>query len=297
MNRFRQVSHYAWQQSSDIAESEGKNSIFRLKIFFDMLNCYHKYRMWTNQYVKERFYLKTEEEREKIGDEYKKRGIVCDAWQKDFRDNRKFFIKYGNVKYEKASLREKRRKAYRKRYHIGEGLMIEYDVEISRQHYLEGTLSIGRRVLLAKHVFIDYSGDLIIHDDVHISAEAVIETHSHTGFTKTESGNAKKERLEIFDHVNLGIRSIITESCHKIGRYAKIGAGTVVRGNVPPYAIVMGNPGKIVGFILKPEEMVTFEESRYPVEERTSFENYSRQYNMFYRDNMKNVSSHIKLQA
>lgn len=295
MNRIRQVSYYAWKHSRDVSRlPEGKN---RYAVFADMLYCYLKYNMWTNQYLKEKFYARTNSERHETGLRYKEIGRKRDAWQKDFRENRRFFIKYGSVRYEKASLREKRRKAYRERYHTGEGLMIEYDVELSRQHYLDGSISIGNHVLLAKHVFIDYSGDLIIHDHVHISAEAVIETHSHTAFTSTESGSAKKEKLEIFDHVNLGLRSVITESCHKIGRYAKIGAGTVVRGNVPPYAIVMGNPGKIVGFILKPDEMVAFEASRYPEEERTSSSIYSRQYNMLYRDNLKNISCHIKLQA
>ena len=33
---------------------------------------------------------------------------------------------------------------------------VEYDVNISRQHHLNGTITIGDNVLLAKHVFIDY---------------------------------------------------------------------------------------------------------------------------------------------
>ena len=34
-----------------------------------------------------------------------------------------------------------------------------------------------------------------------------------------------------------------------IGRYALIGAGTVVTKNVPDYALVFGNPGKIVAWV------------------------------------------------
>jgi hypothetical protein len=35
----------------------------------------------------------------------------------------------------------------------------------------------------------------------------------------------------------------------RIGRYAMIGAGSVVTGNVPPFAIVMGNPARITGYV------------------------------------------------
>ena len=295
MNRFRQVSHYAWHQSKDIAKAEKKGVSYRIKIYCDMMRCFLKYRMWTNQYVKENFHKKTTEEREGIGAKYLESGKIRDAWQKDFRENREFLIKYMNIKYERSSLRGKRNKAYSKRYHAGKNFAVEYDVNISRQHYLEGSISIGSNVLIAKHVFIDYSGDLVIHDDVKISDGVNIETHSHLGFTSTGSGIAKKESLEIYEHVNLGAKAFITESCHKIGRYAKIGAGAVVRGNVPPYSIVMGNPAKIIGFLYSPEEMVTFEEKKYSTEYRTPVEKYKHYYDLYYKSRKSEIKSFIKL--
>ena len=36
---------------------------------------------------------------------------------------------------------------------------------------------------------------------------------------------------------------------HPIGRYAFIGAGTVVTKEVPDYALVVGNPGKQIGWM------------------------------------------------
>ena len=42
-----------------------------------------------------------------------------------------------------------------------------------------------------------------------------------------------------------------------IGRYALIGAGTVVTKDVPNFAIVMGNPGKIIGSVDKMGKIVT----------------------------------------
>lgn len=298
VRRFFQVSHFAWIQSKDISKAEGKGFGFRLRIFIDMIYCFLKYRMWTNQYVKESFWSKNKEEREILGAKIKEEGIKRDAWQKDFRENRKFLIKYSNIKYEKASLRGKRNKAYTEKFHAGKNLFVEYDVNISRQHYLEGTISIGDNVLFAKHTFIDYSGDLILHDNVKITDGVSIETHSHPGFTTTNSsGEAKKEFLEIGDHVNLGTKSIVTESCHKIGRYAKIGAGSVVRNNIPPYSIVIGNPAKVISFIFTPEEMIEFEKDRYQENERTSFDDYARLYQHFYKGNLKEISKYLKLKV
>ena len=176
MNRLFQVAGYAWKHSKELTPKTDKS---RLWLFCDMIRCFRKYLMWTNQYSKEEFWAKSKEERESIGADYLEKGRVRDAWQKDFRENRKFLIKYSNIKYEKASLRKKRDKAYTKRFNAGKKLFVEYDVNISRQHYLPGTISIGDNVLIGKHVFIDYSGELIIHNKVSLANGVVIETHTH----------------------------------------------------------------------------------------------------------------------
>jgi UDP-2-acetamido-3-amino-2,3-dideoxy-glucuronate N-acetyltransferase len=38
---------------------------------------------------------------------------------------------------------------------------------------------------------------------------------------------------------------------HTIGRYAFIGAGAVVTKDVPDYALVVGNPGRISGWMCR----------------------------------------------
>lgn len=49
----------------------------------------------------------------------------------------------------------------------------------------------------------------------------------------------------IEDHVIVGNNSTILPV--KIDKYVIVGAGTVVTKDVPPYKIVIGNPGKIIG--------------------------------------------------
>lgn len=248
MKRIRQVLKYGWLHAGQICDSHSLSILLRIRIFVDILYCYKHYKMWSNQYLKEDFFNKSNEERKRIGSSYLEQGIKRDEWQKDFRDNRKFLIKYTNIRYEKASLREKRNEAYRKKFGAGKGLMVEYDVNISRQHYLDGTIKIGSNVLLAKHSFIDYSGDVTIGDDVQITNGVIIETHHHPFHSDyTQPRNiVHPATLKIADGAVLGSRCIILPSCHYIGKHARVGAGAVVTKDVPDYAVVGGVPAKII---------------------------------------------------
>lgn len=68
----------------------------------------------------------------------------------------------------------------------------------------------------------------------------------------------------------------------KIGRGATIGAGCVCMRSVPPYAIVMGNPAKIVGFNFTPQEVIEHEKQLYVEDERLSLELLEKNYNKYY---------------
>lgn len=60
-------------------------------------------------------------------------------------------------------------------------------------------------------------------------------------------------RLLIGNDVWLGHNSIIMAGVNSIGDGAVIGAGAVVFKDVPPYAVVVGNPGRVVRFRFPPE--------------------------------------------
>lgn len=245
MNRLLQVTKYGWKHAGEAAVRSNRN---RLILFFDILLCYIKYRMWSNQYLKERFYELAVSKRDTIGRQFREDGIGRDEWQKDFRDNRKFLLKYSSKRYELAALREKRTKAYARRFNAGTHLMVEYDVNISRQHYLNGSIKIGNNVLLAKHVFIDYSGNVEIGDNVQLTNGVIIETHFHpfhSDYTKSR-GLVEPTSLKIEEGAVIGSRAIIMPSCHRIGKHARVGAGAVVTKDVPDFAVVVGVPAKII---------------------------------------------------
>lgn len=59
-------------------------------------------------------------------------------------------------------------------------------------------------------------------------------------------GNLLDTPLEIGFDVRIGARVIVLPGCTRIGAHSIIGAGSVVTKDVPDYAIVGGNPAKII---------------------------------------------------
>lgn len=74
-------------------------------------------------------------------------------------------------------------------------------------------------------------------DTVHLAFTNIPENYRPIGKVTT---------IEIGDHSFIGTGSILMPGC-KIGKSVIIGAGTVVRGEIPDFSIVIGNPGKVIG--------------------------------------------------
>ena len=79
-----------------------------------------------------------------------------------------------------------------------------------------------------------------------------------------------------------------------VGRGAVLGAGVVCRKDVPPYSVVLGNPGKVVGFKFTPEEIIEHEMVIYPEEERLPMELLVKNYQKYYIDKIKEIKQYLK---
>lgn len=79
-----------------------------------------------------------------------------------------------------------------------------------------------------------------------------------------------------------------------VGHNVIIGAGTVIRSDVPSYAIVVGNPGKIVGFTMTPEEAYA-NEMKYPESERISLEQLRLIYEKYFVNRVAGNISFMEL--
>ncbi|MFO0900351.1 MAG: acyltransferase [Pirellulales bacterium] len=109
---------------------------------------------------------------------------------------------------------------------------------------LEAELVVGDRVQLNYHVHLDYTGGLTLEDDVLVSEDAMIYTHSHGHDPKS---HPVATPLVVGRGAWIGARAIVLPGVACVGPGAIVGAGAVVTREVPAGAIVAGNPARVVG--------------------------------------------------
>lgn len=285
--RMIQVIRYGWSDAKAISKDSGRSAVCE---YINLLLYFRRFYVFSNQYKKCLWAL---DDKETLALKIGKQNLKRDNWIIDKYENRRFIQKWSSQKWDVGHNRpKKRQQAYTKQFNAGTNLIVQHNVDIHREHYLEGTIKIGNNVLLAKNVFIDYSGEITIQDDVALANGVIIETHTH--LLEKKGAPPDPGHLVIEEGVKVLSRAYIADTCHKIGRYARIGAGTYVRSNVPPYAIMMGNPAKIIGFLYSPEEMVEFEKEKYDETNRTPLEQYRKDYEKYFLSRRAEIKNFIR---
>lgn len=286
IRRIKQVWKYGWLDAGNIIKTDVKGKS-RLSVFCDILYCYFKYNVWSNQYKKEKLYSQPGDVRKEICQRYQEKNTHRDRWVKEFFDNYKFLNKWSSFKYEQsAELQAKRRAAYKKQYWLGKNCFVGYGVKFHKHHYVDSKIVTGNDCHFSEQVNIDYTGGLTLGNKVGISEGAKIFTHNHVvDFSGVnEDKGCIMTPLIIHDRAWIGARVMIMPGVKEIGRGAVLSAGSCVRKKVPPYAIVMGNPAKIVGFRLTPQEIVEKEQILYPEKERIPYEVLNENYQKYYKN-------------
>lgn len=160
---------------------------------------------------------------------------------------RRVQYKYGSKEYSFPDTYRERIRAYTELFDIGENLRIGHDVYFYRTHRLEGHILIGCNVIFADEITIDYSGTLIIEDQVTISEGVKIYSHTHDlhKLSHREEDNAIPTETIIRKGAWIGASAIILPGV-TIGEYAMVGAGAIVTRDVAANTIVGGNPAKFI---------------------------------------------------
>lgn len=114
------------------------------------------------------------------------------------------------------------------------------------------TLQIGDNVGIGQGSTFIAGGGIIIGNNVMIANYVGILSNDHEYKDLTipmKDQGMKKEKTPIIidDDVWLGYGAIVLKGV-KIGKGAIIGAGSVVTRDVPPFAIAVGNPAKVVKY-------------------------------------------------
>lgn len=148
---------------------------------------------------------------------------------------------------------------------------------------------------------ISYSGRFIMKKNSSSAVGLTVVTGNHgrtIGQWFNISASQHSEDIEkdvvVEEDVWLGANVTLLSGV-KVGRGATVGAGAVVRTNVPPYSIVTGNPAKVVGFSLKPEEVIEHEKVLYPEEERLPLDKLEKNYKKYFLNRLMDIRNFTSL--
>lgn len=131
---------------------------------------------------------------------------------------------------------------FSKNISVGNNVSIGRYVNVFTE-FSDSRLSIGNNSQINKNVELDFSGDLVIGDNVVISENSTIMSHDHGLDPKSKPVKVKKT---IGSNVWIGARTIVLSQVKIIGENSIIASGSVVTKDVRANVIVGGNPAKII---------------------------------------------------
>jgi len=127
--------------------------------------------------------------------------------------------------------------------HVLPGAVIGEDCNLCDHTFYENDVKVGDRVTVKCGVQL-WDG-ITIEDDVFIGPNA---TFTNDPFPRSKRYPESFARTLVRKGASIGANATILPGL-TIGQYAMIGAGAVITKEIPPYAIVVGNPARITGYV------------------------------------------------
>ncbi len=127
--------------------------------------------------------------------------------------------------------------------HILPGAVIGSECNICDHVFIENKVTVGDRVTIKCGVQL-WDG-ITLEDDVFVGPNA---TFTNDPFPRSRQYPTEFPQTHVRKGASIGANATILPGL-TIGQNAMIGAGAVVTRNVPPNAIVVGNPARITGYV------------------------------------------------
>ncbi len=131
---------------------------------------------------------------------------------------------------------------------LGQNVVVSPDVKLGRNVKVQNNISIYTGVICEDDVFL---GPSMVFTNVTNPRSAVNRRNSYT-------------RTTVGKGASIGANATIVCG-HDIGEFAFIGAGAVVTKTVKPYALMVGNPARQIGWMSQYGHRLTFDENNMAV--------------------------------
>jgi len=140
---------------------------------------------------------------------------------------------------------------------IREGAEIGRNCVLSKNVYIDHHVKIGNNVKIQNNCSIYY--ETILEDGVFIAPHVIFTNDkvpravNPDGTLKTGGSEGKDwmiGKIHVKEGASIGTNSTILTDI-TIGKWAMVGAGSVVTKNVPDHGLVVGVPAKLRGFVCK----------------------------------------------
>jgi len=151
---------------------------------------------------------------------------------------------------------------------IGEGTKIWHFSHIMQNSKIGKKCNLGQNVVISPDVVL--GNNVKIQNNVSVYTGVICEDDVFLGpsmvFTNVSNPRShiirrdKYERTLVKKGASIGANAVVVCG-HDIGRYAFIGAGAVITKDVPDFALVIGNPGRLVGWMCQCGVRLNFGES------------------------------------
>ena len=132
--------------------------------------------------------------------------------------------------------------------HIQSGAVIGKDCSIGQNVNIGNNVIIGNNVKVQNNVSV-YEG-VQIEDDVFCGPSIVFTNVKFPRSEFPQKGSEYYQKTLVKKSATIGANATILCGI-TIGEYAFIGSGSVVTKDVPPFALIVGNPGRVIGKVDK----------------------------------------------
>jgi len=178
-----------------------------------------------------------------------------------------------------------------KNYYVNEHAVVDNNVEIGEgtkiwhfSHVQSGS-KIGKKCVLGQNVNVATDviiGDFVkIQNNVSVYEGVTLEDYVFCGpsmvFTNIVEPRCKYPQVGKEFYINtlikegasLGANSTVVCG-HTVGRFALIGAGAVVTKDIPDFALVVGNPGRVIGWVSEAGKKLKFDKDGFAFCEKSN---------------------------